>query len=79
MLRLFLSMIFGTKQTIITGDHRTVVVGKFIIDSKEKLPENDKALVIEDDVCAVANVTILKDITIGRGSIISAGALVTKS
>lgn len=73
------NVIFGPKPTIITGDHRTDVIGKFIIDSKEKLPENDKAVVIEDDVWAGANVTILKGVTIGRGSIIAAGAVVTKS
>ena len=72
-------VIFGPNPTIITGDHRTDVVGKFIMDSHEKLPENDAPVVIEDDVWAGANVTILKGVTIGRGSIIAAGAVVTKS
>ena len=72
-------VIFGPNPTIITGDHRIDVVGKFIMDSHEKLPENDAPVVIEDDVWAGANVTILKGVTIGRGSIIAAGAVVTKS
>ena len=72
-------VIFGPHPTIITGDHRTDVVGKFIMDSHEKLPENDAPVVIEDDVWAGANVTILKGVMIGRGSIIAAGAVVTKS
>lgn len=46
---------------------------------EEKLPENDRPVVIEDDVWVGANVTILKGVTIGRGSIVAAGAVVTKS
>lgn len=72
-------VIFGPKPTIITGDHRIDVIGKYIMDSNDKLPENDLPVVIEDDVWAGANVTILKGVTIGRGSIIAAGAVVTKS
>ena len=72
-------VIFGPHPTIITGNHRIDVVGKYIMDSKEKLPENDEPVIIEDDVWAGANVTILKGVTIGRGSVIAAGAVVTKS
>lgn len=72
-------VIFGPNPTIITGDHRTDVIGKFIMDSHDKLPENDVPVIIEDDVWAGANVTILKGVTIGRGSILAAGAVVTKS
>lgn len=49
------------------------------MDSKEKLPENDAPVVIEDDVWIGANVTILKGVTIGRGSVVAAGVVVTKS
>lgn len=72
-------VIFGPHPTIITGDHRIDVVGKYIADSHEKLPENDTPVVVEDDVWAGSNVTILKGVTIGRGSVIAAGAVVTKS
>ncbi len=72
-------VIFGPHPTIITGDHRIDVVGKFIIDSHDKLPLNDAPVIIEDDVWTGANVTILKGVTIGRGSVIAAGAVVTKS
>lgn len=75
------NVIFGPKPTIITGDHRTDVIGKFIKDirDKDKLPNNDMPVVIEDDVWVGANVTILKGVTIGHGSVIAAGAVVTKS
>ena len=72
-------VIFGPHPTIITGDHRVDVVGKYIMDSHDKLPENDAPVVIEDDVWCGANVTILKGVTIGHGSVIAAGAVVTKS
>lgn len=74
-------VIFGPNPTIITGDHRIDIIGKYIIDVTvdEKLPENDAPVVIEDDVWCGANVTILKGVTIGRGSVIAAGAVVTKS
>ena len=74
-------VVFGPRPTIITGDHRIDMVGKYIIDVtvEEKLPENDAPVVIEDDVWCGANVTILKGVTIGRGSVIAAGAVVTKS
>lgn len=72
-------VIFGPNPTIITGDHRIDVIGKFIIDSHEKLPENDAPVVIEDDVWTGANITILKGVTIGRGTVVAAGAIVTKS
>lgn len=72
-------VIFGPKPTIITGDHRIDVVGKFIMDSHEKRSQNDLPVTIEDDVWTGANITILKGVTIGRGSVIAAGAVVNKS
>ncbi len=74
-------VIFGPKPTIITGDHRIDIVGRYIMDVTDtsKLPENDLPVVIEDDVWCGANVIILKGVTIGRGSVVAAGAVVTKS
>lgn len=72
-------VVFGPRPTIITGNHRIDVIGSYILDNNEKLPENDLPVVIEDDVWCGANVTILKGVTIGRGSVVAAGAVVTKS
>ena len=74
-------VIFGPKPTIITGDHRVDIIGKCIIDvtDDEKMQVQDAPVVIEDDVWCGANVTILKGVTIGRGCVIAAGAVVTKS
>lgn len=73
------NVIFGPRPTIITGDHRIDVVGVPIIASHDKLPENDMDVTIEEDVWAGANVVILKGVTIGRGSVIAAGAVVNRS
>lgn len=72
-------VIFGPKPTIVTGDHRIDVIGKYMRDVYEKLPENDKAVIIEDDVWIGANVVILKGVRIGRGSVVAAGSIVNKS
>ena len=48
-------------------------------DNLDKKHDYDKDVIIEEDVWAGANVTILKGVTIGRGCIIAAGAVVTKN
>lgn len=78
-------VIFGPHPTIITGDHRVDLIGKYIIDvtvgdkTVNGYNPYDKPVVIEDDVWVGANVTILKGVTIGRGSVVAAGAVVTRS
>lgn len=74
-------VVFGPRPTIITGDHRTDILGKHLIDvtDREKLPGNDQPVCIEDGVWVGANVTILKGVTLGRGSIVAAGSVVTRS
>ena len=73
------NVIFGPAPTIVTGDHRIDEIGKPIFSSYDKLPENDTPVIIEDDVWVGAHVTILKGVTIGRGSVIAAGAVVNNS
>lgn len=72
-------VMFGPEVTIMAGDHNTKVIGSYMYDVKEKLPEHDQPVVIEDDVWVGTRATILKGVTIGRGSIIAAGSVVTKS
>lgn len=73
-------IMFGPGVSIITGNHRTDIIGKYMTDvtDEEKRAEDDQDVVIEDDVWVGANVTILKGVTIGRGSVVAAGALVTE-
>ena len=73
-------VMFGPNVTIRGGNHRTDVIGRHMyeIGSEEKLPENDQDVHIEDGVWVGCNVTILKGVTVGRGSVVAAGAVVTK-
>lgn len=71
----------GPHVTIVTGDHRTDLIGTYMSDigNSGKLPENDEDVIIEEDVWIGSNVTILKGVTIGKGSVIGAGSIVVKS
>jgi acetyltransferase-like isoleucine patch superfamily enzyme len=72
-------VMFGPRVTIMGGDHNTSQIGRFMRDVKDKRPEDDRPVVIEDDVWVGTGAIILKGVTIGRGSIVAAGALVVKS
>jgi acetyltransferase-like isoleucine patch superfamily enzyme len=74
-------VMFGPGVTIRGGDHTTTYEGRFMKDVRdiEKRPEDDLGVVIEDDVWVGTRAIILHGVTIGRGSIVAAGAVVTKS
>lgn len=72
-------VMFGPRVTVITGNHRIDVIGKPMIAVTEKLPVNDQDVVFEGDNWVGANVTILKGVVVGEGSIVAAGAVVTKN
>ncbi len=78
-IRIGSNVLFGPEVMIMGGDHRFDIVGQYIFDITQKAPENDADVVIEDDVWIGARVLILKGVTIGCGSIIGAGSVVTKS
>ena len=65
----------------ITGGHRFDIVGKYIdeIDDSMKEHDDDLDIVVENDVWIGARALILKGVTIGKGSIVAAGSVVTKS
>ncbi len=71
-------VMFGPEVMIITGNHRTDVIGQYMYDVKEKRAQDDVDVVIEKDVWVGARSIILKGVTIGEGSVIAAGAVVTK-
>ena len=72
-------VMFAPNVTIRGGNHNTSVIGKYMFDVHEKRPDDDVPVVIEDDVWVGTNVTILKGVRVGRGSIIAAGAVVNKN
>jgi maltose O-acetyltransferase len=79
VIRIGSKVMFGPHVTVVGGNHNTAEIGRFMYDVKEKRPEDDKGVLIEDDVWVGANAVILHGVTIGRGSIVGAGSVVTKS
>lgn len=73
-------VMFGPNVTVITGDHRIDIVGRYMttICNEEKLPENDQPVVFDGDNWIGANVTILKGVKIGEGAVVASGSLVIK-
>lgn len=79
-IRIGKKVMFGPHVFMITGGHRTDMIGRYMIDvlNSEKRPEDDRDIVVEDDVWIGANSIILKGVRIGQGSVIAAGSVVTK-
>lgn len=67
---------FGPCVHIFGGNHKFDIVGEYV---KNLSSSNDGSVVIEDDCWVGSNVTILRGVHIGKGSIIGAGTIVTKN
>ena len=74
-------VIIGPRLSIITGDHKIDVIGKYMFDvtDDEKDEDDDQDVIIEKDVWIGANVTILKGVTVAEGSVVGAGTVLTKN
>lgn len=74
-------VMFGPGVSVITGGHRIDIIGKYMtsVTNEEKLPENDQDIIFKGDNWIGANATILKGVTIGKGSVIAAGAVITNN
>ena len=66
--------------TVVTGNH-AMIKGRLYrtITEDEKPTGLDQDVTVEEDVWIGCHVTLLSGVTIGRGSIVAAGAVVTKS
>ena len=73
-------VMMGPGVTLVTGDHRIDIVGKYMdeVTDAEKRPEDDMDIVMLGDNWIGANAVVLKGVTLGKGSVVSAGAVVTK-
>lgn len=70
----------GKGLTVRTGNHAMIIGRNYrSITELEKPSGFDDDVVIEEDVWMGCNVTLLSGVTIGRGSTVAAGAVVTKS
>jgi acetyltransferase-like isoleucine patch superfamily enzyme len=74
------NVIFGPQVVIMGGNHSINIVGRFMSDikAKEKSIDDDLGVEIGDDVWIGARAIILQGVSIGRGAVIGAGAVVTK-
>ena len=77
-------VVIGPEVSIFSGDHAIDILGKHIIEISDTDKKNvcinkyDKDVTVESGCWIGTKAIILKGVTIGRGSIIGAGAVVTK-
>ena len=74
---------FSVNLVVVTGNH-PMIVGRFYrtiskVNDHLDISLYDKDIIVEEDVWTGANVTLLSGVHIGRGAILAAGAVVTKS
>ncbi len=78
---------FDVSQSVIIGDHVLIGPGVFVTDHNHNIAQNMRideqgckaaAVIIEDDVWLGAKVVVLPGVTIHRGAVVGAGAVVTK-
>jgi acetyltransferase-like isoleucine patch superfamily enzyme len=79
VIRIGNKVMFGPQVTLIGGNHNTSQVGKAMFDVHEKRPDDDLGVRVEDDVWIGSRAIVLSGVTVGRGSIVAAGAVVTRS
>lgn len=70
----------GPNLTVITGDHRIDILDRpmMMLSDTDKLADNDRDVVIDDDVWLGSGVTILKGVHVSAHCVIAAGAVVTR-
>jgi acetyltransferase-like isoleucine patch superfamily enzyme len=72
-------VMFGPEVVLIGGGHNTTIPRRFMTHVVEKTGNEDLGVVIEDDVWVGARAMILRGVTVGRGAVIAAGSVLTKS
>jgi len=78
-VRIGSSVMFGPHVTIIGGGHNISAIGMPMSSVHWKIGNEDLGVTIEDDVWVGASAIILRGVTVGRGAVIAAGSVVTKS
>ncbi len=78
-IRIGSHVLFGPEVVIVGGGHNITVPGRFMCDVSEKTGNEDLGVTIEDDVWIGARAVILHGVRVGRGAVVGAGSVVTKS
>jgi acetyltransferase-like isoleucine patch superfamily enzyme len=75
------NVMFGPEVTIRGGNHKIDVIGTPMIAVMKQPGDDihDRGVVIEDDVWIGTRAIILHGVTIGRGAVVGAGSVVTRS
>lgn len=71
-------VMIGPDVMMIGGNHNISEAGVPMCEVHHKRPTDDQPIRVESDVWIGARVTILKNVVIGRGSVIAAGSVVTR-
>ena len=71
-------VMFGPGVNIHGGNHKIKEIGYLLKHTPDKKQGDDGRVVIEEDCWIGANAIILSGVTIGKGSVVAAGAIVTK-
>lgn len=72
------NVMFGPGVNIHGGNHVYNRIGEYMNEFHDKQINEDGTVIIEEDVWIGANAIILANVTIGTGSIVAAGSVVTK-
>ena len=74
-------VVMGPGVTTMGSNHDMRLIGRFMKDLPESgsKSENDMDVVLETDIWVGTRAIILKGVRVGRGAVIGAGAIVTKS
>lgn len=78
-IRIGSHVMFGPEVVVIAGGHNPGVIGMFMPEVTEKSGNEDLGVVIEDECWIGARAIILRGVDVGRGSIVGAGSVVTRS
>jgi len=73
------NVMFGPEVVVIGGGHNISVPGRFMAAVHVKTGNEDLGVVIDDDVWVGSRAVLLRGVHVGRGAIVGAGAVVTKS
>ena len=72
-------VMFGPEVVVVGGGHNTSYVGQYMAEVHEKTGNEDLGVIIDDDVWVGARAVILRGVKVGRGAIVAAGSVITKS